>query len=159
MIRRPPRSTLFPYPPLSRSLRRWPPEPGRAAPLYVTGHDPHELGIGPRLPAVRLHGTSVGEVRVGRGPRVCEELLEPVHGEVQVEGVHVAGEDVDLAFEPGREGRPVALQVVSQVVVVGPEVLGHAAVDRAGPEVPQLGGGALPPPPTLRPLPDREPLA
>src|SRR5947208_16183769 len=61
--------------------------------------------MGPRLPAVRLHGTAVDELRVGRGPRVCEELLEPVHGEVQVERVHVAREDVDLALELGPEGQ------------------------------------------------------
>src|SRR5437879_1224774 len=100
---------------------------GYAAQAGVPAHDPHELGIGPRLPAVGFHGTSVGELGPGGGPRACEELLEPVPGEVQVERVHVAGEDMDLAPELGPEPRPVPLQIIAQVVVVRPEVLRPAA--------------------------------
>src|SRR5438128_9381773 len=131
----------------------------RAAALHVPGHDPHELGIGPRLPAVRFHGTSVGQLRLGGGPRACEELVEPVHGEVQVERVHVAGEDVDLAPELGPERCPVPLQISAQVVVVRPEVLGHAAVDRARAQVPQLGRVAVRRHRTVGRFPDRELLA
>src|SRR5882724_9282591 len=106
-----------------------------------------------------FHGTSVGELRLGGGPRACEELLEPVRGEVQVERVHVAGEDVDLTPELGPEPGPVPLQIIAQVVVVRPEVLGHAAVDRARAQVPQLDRVAVRRHRTVGSFPDRELLA
>src|SRR6267154_1634755 len=111
------------------------------------------------LGAVRLHGAPVHEFGVGRGLRAGEELLQPVHGEVQVEGVHVACEDVDPALELGPEPRPVPRQILAQVVVVGAEVLGHAAVDRSAAQVPQLGRVAVRRDRTVRRLPDRELLA
>src|SRR5256886_17582800 len=105
---------------------------------------------------MRFHGTSVGELRLGGGPRACEELLEPVRGEVQVERVHVAGEDVDLTPELGPEPGPAPLQIIAQVVVVRPEVLGHAAVDRARAQVPQLDRVAVRRHRTVGRFPDRE---
>src|SRR5262249_21493894 len=66
------------------------------------GDAAHELGPGPGVPAVAFLRPAVGELGVGGGiGRGLEELLEAVHGEVQVEVVHVAGEEVQLAGEPG----------------------------------------------------------
>ena len=83
-----------------------------------------------------LHRASVRELGVRGGSGPLEKLLQPVHGQVQVECVHVPREHVDLAAQLGTERRPVPLQILAQVVVMGPEVLGDAAVDRSRAKVP-----------------------
>src|SRR3712207_9510401 len=81
MIRRPPRSTLFPYTTLFRSLARAA-HPGRGRDLGAadpppgrTGSDPRRL---PRPPGDR------GGVRWARGPRTVvdarQDLLDPAPG-------------------------------------------------------------------------------
>src|SRR5207247_858518 len=66
---------------------------------------------------------------------------------------------MELPPELGPERRPVALEVVPQVVVVGLEVLGYVAPDVPGEEVPQLGRIAVFPRRPESRFPDRELLA
>ena len=66
---------------------------------------------------------------------------------------------MDLSLQLGSERRPVALEILTQVVVVRPEVLGHRVVDRARPQVPELRGIAVGPSGAVCGLPDGELLA
>src|SRR5256886_16080979 len=131
----------------------------RPVALNVPRHDAHQLRVGPRLPAVRLAGAPVPDLRIGCGARPLEELLEAIDGEVQVERVHVAHEHVELALELGAERRPVTLQVVAQVVVVRLDILGHGVVDISCLEIPTLRSIAGRAHRAVGRLPDRELLS
>src|SRR5690348_17874702 len=69
--------------------------------------------------------------------RRLEHLLKIVDGEVEVEVVHVAGEEVELADELWSERRPVALRVLAEIESVLAHVVGDAVIDLAGELVPE----------------------
>src|SRR5438874_2922464 len=79
MIRRPPRSTLFPYTTLFRSRRRGQPEPGRQQPAAASADEP-----GPRLGRAAPRAEEVDKDRSeehtselqSRRDLVCRLLLE-----------------------------------------------------------------------------------
>src|SRR3546814_2187570 len=74
---------------------------------------------------------------------VCSsDLLQPVRGAIEVEGIGGADDQVDLAVEVGLEARPVALDDMSNIVVLAP-VSGDRGVDRAGRAVEQRTGAAI----------------
>src|SRR3546814_18377552 len=60
-----------------------------------------------------------------------EHRLQPVSGAIEVEGIGGADDQVDLAVEVGLEARPVALDDMSNIVVLAP-VSGVRGDDRAG---------------------------
>src|SRR3712207_8437512 len=72
MIRRPPRSTLFPYTTLFRSLLGAGGQPRRPAPLHARGRRPGAAGgVAPLHPAVRLpRGARPGERRDRKSTRL-----------------------------------------------------------------------------------------
>src|SRR3546814_2140408 len=49
-----------------------------------------------------------------------EHRLQPVRGAIEVEGIGGADDQVDLAVEVGLEARPVALDDMSNIVVLAP---------------------------------------
>src|SRR3546814_5494261 len=71
-----------------------------------------------------------------------EHRLQPVRGAIEVEGIGGADDQVDLAVEVGLEARPVALDDMSNIVVLAP-VSGDRGVDRAGRAVEQRTGAAI----------------
>src|SRR5579872_6951368 len=73
----------------------------------------HHLGPRKRVPAVTLLGATVGEIR--RLAFLLEHVLEIIYGEVQVEVVHVAGEEMQLAGELGPKRSPVAFRIRTQI--------------------------------------------
>src|SRR2546421_1792196 len=85
MIRHPPRSPLFPYPPLSRPPRRSAdrPPPGRRVdrapgPAPRAARDAHEAARRPRggavVPARRVHGPALDHERAARSEEHTSEL-------------------------------------------------------------------------------------
>src|SRR6185312_4869161 len=91
--------------------------------------------------AVALHGPAILErglgARTGRGIKECLRLVD---GHVEVEVVHVAGVEVQLADELRTDRRPVRLHVRGEIEAVVAHVLGDAVIDRAGSFVPQRLG-------------------
>src|SRR2546421_1882876 len=81
MIRRPPRSTLFPSTPLSRSRRYQP----ATAPLYVrhpTGPEHRRLSIHRSRSSVGLHRVPCDRVRNGVPARSEEHSLNSSHDQI-----------------------------------------------------------------------------
>src|SRR3712207_9475526 len=78
MIRRPPRSTLFPYTTLFRSRLRWTSIIWVSAPSPLVGYpDPHEAQEAEKLDSRRPWlGSSSGSNSddIGRYPTVCDEM-------------------------------------------------------------------------------------
>src|ERR1700723_604990 len=121
----------------------------------LCGHFPQQVSVGHRLPAVTFHRTSIAEIaRVVRVACGGEEVLEHVDGGRQIEIVHVAGQNVELADELGTDARPVLFRVVPQVVSMITHVRRHGRVDLAGPEVEELPGIAVVADRPVRRIPD-----
>src|SRR5262249_34207155 len=86
---------------------------------HVPGHFPQHLREVSQVPVMALLGTSVLEAAfVMRIARLLEHVLEVVDAEIQVEIVHLTGEEVELADELGAERRPVLSCVLSQIVAM-----------------------------------------
>ena len=71
-----------------------------------------------------------------------EEVLDEVHGVVEVEIVGLADVEVDLAFKVLADLRPVATEDLREVVMIAP-MNGDGRVDDAGPLVPDPLGIAI----------------
>src|SRR3546814_16637755 len=71
-----------------------------------------------------------------------EHRLQPVRGAIEVEGIGGADDQVDLAVEVGLEARPVALDDMSNIVVLA-TVSGDRGVERAGRGVERRTGAAF----------------
>src|SRR2546426_12194296 len=96
MIRRPPRSTLFPYPPLSRSLAR---EAEPAEPQRIVLPEPRGEDV--RLPGARRQLEAVEQLQHGREP------LRPL-------GPRVRGDALPAEQEAHEVGRRHRLDLLAQ---------------------------------------------
>ena len=87
------------------------------------------------VPAVLRERAILDNTVIVRVSRSLEDCFNEVDGVVEIVVVHRAAVDVDLALELWSKGRPIALENVTEVVVLAP-VLGDPVIDLAGEFVP-----------------------
>jgi len=89
----------------------------------VLGHELDQVGDGDGDSTMAFHGAPPFEISViGRIRCLLQERLEHVKGRVEVEVVHVAAIEMQLAHEPWTEFLPLGFNVVAQIIAVVPHV-------------------------------------
>src|SRR2546425_4539589 len=111
----------------------------RLALFDLFSHLAQQFGEILRVPRVPFHWSSIFKSRVAiRARRALCEFFKQINREIQIEIIHVPGDEMQLAREPWPKRRPVLIGVVAKIISVVPHVRRDFAIDLARSFVPQL---------------------
>src|SRR5215510_3007698 len=90
------------------------------------------------MPRVPFHRPSVFKSRIAFGiARLLGEVIKQINREVQIEVIHIAGDEMQFSRKLWSERLPILLSIVSQVVAVVAHVERNFAVNLSGSRVPK----------------------